>query len=120
MYIFIYVYIMDNLFSFNSSMNIFINKNSGKKKLSIHNFLYKQILKTYSEITSTPKLIEEEKRGPVVSSYRPEAQPPRLASKPKISGGKNYYTVFFNTTHTHIQDEQITTLRIYKLTIKLG
>lgn len=61
MYIFKYVYILDNLFSFNSSMNIFINKNSGEK--IVHTQFSLQILKTYSEITPTLKLIGGKNAG---------------------------------------------------------
>lgn len=81
---------------------------------SIHISLYKLILKLNAEIVSTSKLIlvEDLLCGPLVSSLRPEAKLPQLASRPEISGGKkrrNYHTIF---EHTH--DRQITTLRIYK------
>lgn len=66
---------------------------------------------------STPRLIweegkkkkkkKEEKKlyGPLVSSVRPEAKLPRLASKPEISGGRKgifIIQLFLNTrTHPH-------------------
>lgn len=55
---------------------------------------------------STPKSIWEEKklRGPLVSSLRPEAKLPQLASRPEISGGKkknHHHTTVLKHTHTH-------------------
>lgn len=78
---------------------------------------------------STSALLSEKKRshvGPLVGSVRPEAQQP--ACRPAVSGGIKGIIIqlFGNTrahTHTHFRthtkDRRITTLRIYKLTIKL-
>lgn len=66
--------------------------------------------------------------GPLVSSL--ETGRPRLASRPRISGGRRekkkkkkeifIIQLFLKHTRTHTRDRQITTLRIYKLTIKSG